>query len=221
MTTRTDDLIADLIRDLRPVKLLSSLYRVSARVLTLTAATVALAAALGVAGGLLLPKPPTISVAAGIGGHLLLALGALAVALGSCVPGRDALERTGYVAAAVGAGTTIAVAIFVLRSGPPSGLGLAWAADTLVCTMVATLPALVPAVLLVEFARAGAPHRPARPLAFGALATVGFATLPGQLGCPVPGALHGAVAHLLAPATGGAVIFLCSVLLFGRDRAAR
>jgi hypothetical protein len=87
--------------------------------------------------------------------------------------------------------------------------------------MLATLPALVPAMLLVEFARAGAPYRPVRTLAFGAVATVAFTTFPGQFGCPCPGALHGVLAHLLAPATGGALVFLCAAFLFRRPRVAR
>ena len=221
MSPRTEELIARLARDLRPVEPLAPLYKVSTRLLVATAVVVGLAAAVGIAGGLLLPAAPTRSGYASIAGHLLLAFGALAVALASCVPGRERLERAGYLATAAGAGTAIAIAILLFRSAPPGGLGFVWTADTLVCTLLSTLPALVPAVLLVEFVRSGAPHRPSRTLAFGAVATVAFATLPGQVGCPCPGVLHGVIAHLFAPLTGGAVVFLCSSLLFYRGRVSR
>jgi hypothetical protein len=151
-----------------------------------------------------------------IGGHALLALGGLAAALASCVPGRDTLERAGYAAAVAGAGAVVAIAVLGLRAGHGAEVGPLFAADALVCTLMATMPALVPAMLLAQFARAGAPHRPAWTLGLGAVAAVAFTTLPGQLGCAIGDVLHEAVAHTLAPATGGVFVLLCLLLLPGR-----
>ena len=68
--------------------------------------------------------------------------------------------------------------------------------------------------MLVLFAGYGHPARPAVSLALAAVASVGFATLPGHLGCASRMSLHLVVGHLLAPVTGGALVLAVIALLY-------
>jgi hypothetical protein len=206
MTRAAEELIRELTQDLAPVRPIPRLRRVAGVVLGLSAVAVALAAVLGTAAGLLVPRLPDPTTAAVLVAHLTLAAGALFVSLASCVPGRGRLEGAGLALATIGAGGTAGVALLLTRTLALDATARVVAGDALVCTLLATLPALVPAILLVRFAAVGAPARPLRSLGFAAIASLALATVPGHVGCPVPGALHSLLGHLLAPVAGGLLI---------------
>ena len=204
-------MISDLTRDLSPVRRLPRLPVVAAAVVGASLA-LALAGLLawGAAGHAMLKPGLGLFDALVVSGHLALASGALILALASCVPGRESLERIGgWVLGAGGLVTLLGIAVLLRAPAPAPAVG-SFAA----CTLVAVVPALVPAALLASFAGRGAPHRPWRTLAFAALSVVGFGTLAGHLGCPNSAALHLVMGHLIAPFSGGALVFAALRLLY-------
>jgi hypothetical protein len=211
----TEHLIRDLTRDLAPVQRLPGIGWVAASVLAAALLLIGLSAALMLLAGRDLPRSGLQAYdLLAVFAHLVLAAGALTVALASCIPGRDPAVRLGTWVAAAGVALSLLAAWLLLGTRPAGSLSLPFARDSLWCTLVAVLPALVPAAIITVFASWGAPHRPLRSLMFGALAVVAFASLPGELSCENQAWLHKLAGHLLAPLTGGAIVWLGMRLLF-------
>lgn len=203
----TSGLIDTLVRDLARVKPLPALRRVAGGLLAVIAALLALVFAVQLAMDLPLIKSGFGRAdVLGSVGHGILAAGALAVALASCVPGREALVRAGLGIGVVGVALTGAAIAGLPASSTRGAVDPLWWSATTSCLLLASLPALVPALLLARFATRGLPRRPLATLGFGALAALGFATLPGQLGCPSTDLLHRLFGHQLAPLVGAVFV---------------
>ena len=208
MSPSTEEWIGRLSGDLRAVTRLPRLRAAFGWIAGSAAALVALAmgiAALAGPGALKHDLRPVDAV--GAAAHLALAAGALAYALAACVPGRERARRAAARVAAGGAAGTALAAAWLLFGPAPWAAGPGLASGAVVCTLEALWPALPPALLLTAFAARGAPHRPGRVLLAGAVAALGFGTLPGHLGCPDSAAAHTLLGHLLAPLSGGLLIF--------------
>ena len=216
MSGRTDELISELARDLAAVHVLPRLRWVAGGVLGVVAALFALYLPLGISYGLFMPDSARAWDVGAIGGHLLLGAGGLALALGSCVPGRDALETRGLVGVIAGAAVSAAAVAWSMTLVPIESIGPDWLAGTALCTATAVVLAAIPAVVIARFAARGAAHRPGRTLVFGAISMLGFGTLPGHLGCAMPGALHTVFGHMLVPLTGSVVIWALMRASYGR-----
>lgn len=222
MTERTEALVRELVRGLRPVRRLPPVGAIAAGISALAALLVAIDLIAGRAPDASLLKPDfgpidvqTILVHAG------LAASALAFALGEFVPGRERLKRVGRVGLGLASATLLLVAGERLAGWAGIGsLQAGWLAQTIACALGAIAPAAVPVVLLSIFAARAAPHRVARSLAFACAASVALLTLPGILRCDYPDALHHVVGHLLAPALGAGLLLALAlpVFLIARSR---
>ncbi|MEX2205754.1 MAG: hypothetical protein WEF50_05950 [Myxococcota bacterium] len=213
MTERTDALIGSLARGLRPVRRLPPLGRVAFQVVAVGLGLAALHVAFELLAKQTFPKPSFAAVDAWtIAAHALLALGALAFALGACVPGRERLVRSGSIvlAVALAAIAWIGLARLEVWLGADA-LGLGWLGRTLACSLGSIAPAAIPALLLARFAARAAPRRVTRVLLLGSAASLALLTPPGILGCGYPDELHHALGHLLTPALG-AVLLLALAL---------
>jgi hypothetical protein len=214
MSEQIDGLIEDLTSELRPVRRISRLRTISAVVLVCVGLGAALLLAIvGVRPGLLELELDAQFVAVLVG-LCLMALGGLAAALGSSVPGRVRLERFGAAGLVLGlivaAGTGFV--LFARSTGIPP-LDQAWSWLGLGCLLRAGALAVLPAVLLGGFVARAAPHRPLTSLAAAAGAALSFGSVTGHLSCPAADALHVMLFHAFAPLLGGAVLFAALYLL--------
>jgi len=213
MTERTEALIAELARDLQPVRRLPGLGGVAARVAILALGLVAAQLAFAWLSNSPWRKPAFASVDAWtIAAHALLAAGALAFALGACVPGRERLTRSGALLVAVALGAVVWIGFERLAAWPGlNALAPGWLGTTFACSLGAIVPAALPALFFARFASRAAPRRVALALLFGAVAPLGLLTAPGVLGCAYPDELHHVLGHLLTPLLGA--LILCSIAL--------
>ena len=199
----TEAIVAELVGGLQPTRPLP-------RLRTVGLALIALAS--GVGFGLVLAfRPEDAELHARnlvlLGGHLLLAVGALTAALASCVPGREQTTRAGSRLAMVGVGLTLLIAAVIAAANG------ALVAPTLVdfraglrCVMTACTFGLIPALASAVFVGMAYPQRPIRTLFLTSVAVLGFATLPVHVGCPFPGPLHLVCTHATAPLTGALIM---------------
>ncbi|MEE9281182.1 MAG: hypothetical protein V3V67_13505 [Myxococcota bacterium] len=205
--SRHETLIRELARDLRPVVRLPRLRGIAAAV----AGTAGLAAGLYVGVPVLLggavEAPGRLEVTIG-SSHVVLAAGAVLLALASAVPGRRTLERVGLAGACLGAALVL-LSVPAVREAALAGLG-----SGAVCALKATLLALVPAAVLLRFVAAAEPFSPSRTLLFGAVGALSLGALPVHLACPLEGSLHWLVGHSLAPLTGGVLLFVALRLFY-------
>ncbi len=214
MNDRHEALILELASELQPVERLSTLRRVGAAVVG--AALVNACLFLGIPLALGTPvESQTAAELWTLAALLMLASGGLAFALASSIPGRFQVERAGLVVLAVGVAVAAAGAP-ALRGAGLERIEAAWLAGTGVCTVAATLLAIFPAAILLRFAARAEPFRPAWTLAFGGLGALALGALPVRIACSFQGPLHALVAHLLAPLTGGLLLFLGLQLLYQR-----
>ena len=224
MTERTDALIGDLARGLRPVRRLPSLRAVAARVAGVGLALAAAHVVFAVVAKEAFPKPGFgLLDACTIGAHALLAAGALAFALGACVPGRERLARSGVLVLAVGLAAIAGIGLARLASWPGGAtLDPTWLERTLGCSLGCVLPAVVPALLLARFAARAAPRRASPVLLVGGAASLALLSAPGVAGCGYPDELHHTLAHALIPVLGAAVLWLAVLPLYlgSRPRSA-
>jgi len=208
MSDRTEQLVGELVRGLRPVQRLPRLGRVAAGVLSV-ALGLALArlayASLTSAAWL---KPDFASVdAQTIAVHALLAASALAFALGALVPGRESLARTGALGLVlVLAGLAWIAGERLMAWSGPAALEPGWVEATLECALSAIVPAVLPALLVARFAARAATRGKGVAVLLGAAASIAPLTLPGILGCRYPDALHHLVGHALAPVLGALLL---------------
>jgi len=223
MSERTDALIDELARGLRPVRRLPGLGRVALGIAGLAAALAG--AQLVVASFTRSPWPkPSFAAAdaATIAAHALLATGALAVALGACVPGRERLARAGGLAVALAFGAVVWIGCVRFAAWPGvAALAPGWSRATLACALGSIVPAVLPVFLFARFGARAAPHRVSLALFFGAVAPLGLLTLPGILGCAYPDELHHVVGHLLTPALGALGLLLVALPVFASARASQ
>ena len=216
MTERTEALILALARDLQPVRRLPGLGRVAASVVVLAMALVGAQLLFAWTTNSAWLKPGFASVDAWtIAAHALLAAGALAFALGACVPGRERLMRTGALMLASALGAVVWIGFERLAAWPGLAvLAPGWVGTTFSCSLDAIVPAALPALLLARFAARAAPRRVALVLLVGAAAPLGLLTQPGVLGCAYPDELHHVLGHLLTPAFGALILGVIAVPVF-------
>jgi hypothetical protein len=143
----------------------------------------------------------------GLTAQLSLAGGSLAMALAACFPGRDRLGTAGAWAAAAGAGLLIAGIASMLGGERLEPLSRAVLQDTALCALNSFVPALVLAVPLLRFVALATPRHRDLALFTGIFAAASFACAPANLGCVQSGALHGLLAHLLAPLLSAGLVF--------------
>jgi hypothetical protein len=132
--------------------------------------------------------------------------------MGLSVPGREAAARAGLAAASLGVLVALAgvPALRVALAGPAPGPGLV--AD-LTCLASAVVLALLPAVAVLGFVSAAAPHRPAVVAVPAAAGAVGLGALAVAVACPLGGLRHLMLGHALAPLLGGLLLALPLALL--------
>ena len=153
-------------------------------------------------------------------GMSVFALGGVCAALGSSVPGRDAVLRTGVFAMLSGALITAAAsAVFMLRLSDGEVGGTFWSLASLVCLGSASLVGLPAAALLTYFCARGFPHRPFWSLGAGAFGLVAFGALPVSISCGDHSIYHVVFAHLFAPLSAGVVSWLGLWALYRALRA--
>ncbi len=220
MSDRTEQLISELARDLQSVRALPRLRVVAALVLATWVVVLALYFPWGIWRGVLMLSSAQVWDLVALGGHLLIGAGGLALALGSCIPGRESLELRGLLSAGVGVLITVAATVSVLAWMPLESVTANWYAGTALCTCAALALAVIPAVVIARFAARGAPRRPSWTLLCGAISMLALGTLPGHIGCAMPGALHTIWGHILVPATGALAIYLVMRAGYFRPRPA-
>jgi len=213
MTERTNELIDELARGLRPVRRIPALGRVAA--LAAGVAAVLLIAqisyVLATRSSLLKPDFGSVDVQTAAA-HLLLAAAALAFALGASVPGRERLARSGAIALGVALVAVLWIGCERLLHWPGVGALLpGWRGAMFTCGLNSVVPALLPALVLTRFCARAAPRHTALTLLVAAAAAIAMLTLPGVVGCPYPDELHHVVAHLLAPALGAWVLVVVAL----------
>ena len=216
MTERTDALIGSLARGLRPVRRLPALRSVASRVVAVGLGLAALHVAFALFAREEFPKPSFAPLDAGtLAAHALLAIGALAFALGACVPGRERLTRGGLLVLAVSCAAIAWIGYARLASWPGvAELGPGWLGRTLACSLGSIAPAALPALLLARFAAQAAPRRSTLVLLLGSAASLALLTPPGILACGYPDELHHALAHLLTPALGALLLFVLALPVY-------
>lgn len=223
MTERTDALIGELARGLRPVRRLPALGRVAARVVAAGLGLAALHVGLALAAKTSFPKPGFAALDVWtLAAHALLAAGALAFALGACVPGRERLARRGAWSIALAFVAIAWIGVARLEAWPGvAALAPGWLGATLACSLGSILPAALPALLLVRFAARAAPRCEALVLLLGSAASLALLTSPGILGCGYRDELHQALGHLLTPALGALLLFAVALPVYLSSRPVR
>jgi hypothetical protein len=216
MTERTDALIAELARGLPRVRRLPSLARVAAIVVGAGLGLTALNAVIGAFAKEHFPKPDFGPVDEWtLAAHALLAGGALAFALGACVPGRERLARGGAWAIALAALALAGIAAVRIAAWPgPASVETTWLARTIGCSLSCVVPGIVPAVLLVRFAARAVPRRAGLVLAIASVASLALLSAPGVVACAYPDELHHVLSHALVPLLGGIVVWLALLPLY-------
>jgi len=221
MTDHTEALIGQLVRGLRPVRRLPALGRVAAYVVAVSLGLAAVHVVFACFTKTSFPKSSFAAVDAWtLVAHALLAVGALAFALGACVPGRERLARSGALAIAV-AFAGVAWIGCVRFAAWPGAVAPGWFLATLACSLGTIVPAVLPAAVLAHFAAHAAPRRAPLVLLVGAAASLALLTAPGIVGCDYPDELHHTVAHLLTPALGVLILLLVSLPVYLRSRLPR
>jgi hypothetical protein len=213
MSERSHGLIAELASDLEPVRRISRLRTIALGVLLWAGLGGAVLLAISGARPGLLELDLDLRFLAVFAGLCLMAFGGLAAALGSSVPGRERLGRSGGAALALGlilaAGTGFL--LYAGSSGMPLEAGWGWLGMR--CLLKAGALAVLPAALLGRFVARAAPFRPLACLAAAAGGALAFGTVTVHLSCPAADALHVLLFHALAPLLGGAVLFGALYLL--------
>lgn len=202
MSPSTDELIERLSADLRPVEILPPLSRAAALGLTLAVGAAAASCLVAVAVGVFGSAPSRPGAWLAVAGHGAVAAGALAAALGACVPGRIRLERAGLSIAGAGLAATVAIAVYLVALPTPAAAGLA---SGLTCLGLTLVPALLPAYFVTRFIGHGVPRRPVATAVLGVVDIAALVALPGHVACGISDPLHSVFAHLLAPLLAGLV----------------
>jgi hypothetical protein len=217
LTDRTDQLIADLVHELLPVRRLPPLWKVAATALALAAGIVVFARSMAaLAGQMPLKGSPHVFDFLGLAGQWSVAGGAFAIALAACVPGRDSLRAAGLWVCAAGALLWLMGTVTMLGAERAELLSGAVLRDTALCTLNSLVPALVLALPLRRFVDLATPRHRNRVLFAGVFAAASFSCAPVNLACAQSGVVHGLMAHLLAPLLSAGVAFALIRLLDSR-----
>lgn len=212
MSPTTNQLIQRLSADLAPVEILPSLPRIAAVGVALALAVAIAASLLAIALGAYGSVPSRPGAWLAFSAHAVLAAGALAAALGGCVPGRASLERAGVWIAAAGLAGTAAMVGGISAASPVHAV--ADLSHGFTCLGLTLLPALVPAYFITRFISRGVPRRPRWSAVLGITAVTALVALPGHVACGISDPVHAMFSHLLAPLIGGllALLWVPSVL---------
>jgi hypothetical protein len=205
---RTEQLIADLVHELMPVRRLPPLWKVTAVAMGLAIGFAVFARAMAsLAGQAPLKDSPQVFDFLGLAAQLSVAGGAFAIALAACVPGRDSLRAAGAWACTAGAVLWTAGIATMLGGEHAEALSSGVLRDTALCSLNSVVPALVLALPLKRFVDLATPRHRDRALFAGVFAAASFACAPVNLSCVQSGVIHGLGAHLLAPLLSAGVAF--------------
>ncbi|MCP4005617.1 MAG: hypothetical protein GY725_15615 [bacterium] len=217
----SEDLISELAKGLEPVVPLPSLATMTRRILGLVCVMLGAAFLFEAIAGIQGIHPELSATRFwSIAAHLILGAGGLALALATCIPGRNSVERFGWFGVVLGAGLTIAAVAGAHPFATRTPLDANWLSAASTCLLTALVPALVPAALLALYAARGVPRRPLLTLAYGSVAALSFMTIPGHLGCPRADLLHLLISHGFAPLSAGLPVFATGVAIFTGFRGA-
>lgn len=145
-------------------------------------------------------------------GLLVLASGALLVAVAASVPGREQVARVGRWMAWGGGlvGCVIAPAWILLQA---AGISFWPQQDDFYCVRGALRVAILPGLAAVGFVFWAAPHRPALVALLGVVGAAALGAVVVHAACPVVGARHWILGHALAPLQIALVLSLPLVAL--------
>lgn len=206
----TDELIADLSRDLRPVRPIAR------------PAVAALCVAVGFAVSVTLPgvalRADLAAKLAEAGAFLLVALGLAGVAVGGIAsalaarePGREGVERAGRAVLAI-AGAAGPLALLLGHLAGHGGAEPPLRGDAACLARGFALGAL-PAALACWLVARGAATRPLAAAAFSGAGAIAAGALAVHLGCGADGTRHVLLAHALAPAAAALLALPLAPLL--------
>lgn len=217
---RSEGLIRELARDLRPVRPLPPVRRVVAGLLGVWLAVAAVGIALlgwKADLGALLAQRAVLSVSLGL---VVAGLGGLVAAAALGVPGRERLARGALLCGGAGLAVAAGVGTLLFLRSPAVEPGAPLESD-LHCLLVACAVGLLPALGVVAFAGRAAPHRPLVLAVAAAAGAVALGTVAAQASCPYADLRHLLMGHALAPALGALLLVLpLLVALHRTERAA-
>ncbi|MBW2542694.1 MAG: DUF1109 family protein [Deltaproteobacteria bacterium] len=218
MTGRsTEDLVQQLVRNLRPVKPIARL-RVAA------AGTLALWIAAVVATGWLTgtwPRfgeavfwldPLALAILLGLG---VVAAGAVVAALASAVPGRERLVRAGGIGAGIAAVWLIGCGICAVGGGAAESAGGLFA-GCVSCLLHAVVLAIPAALAASFYLSRGAPRHRLFASGVAAAGAAGLGALAVHATCSAVGGFHLLLGHCLTPMIAGLVFALPLAVLVQR-----
>lgn len=140
-------------------------------------------------------------------GLLLFALGGLLAALGTSVPGREAIARAGLGALVLAATAwLLAAGAMAVGEAPIGPLDGTWMGTSLACLGLATGVGFIPAIVLLSFIVGAFPYRPGLAVGIGGAAMVAFGSGAVHLTCASDEIMHVALGHVVVPLAAGAVI---------------
>jgi len=212
---RTEDRIADLVRDLEPVRPIPPLGAVAAGAVTLGLLAYAAEWILGGPGlrsdGAWSQAPYLMQLA----GLVLGGPGATLAALASAVPGREPSVRVGLRVAALGLAMAILGGVGgALLGGLPAG-----GQDPgpiVSCVVRSAKLGIAASLLSLGFGLHAAARRPSRTLGLALAGGVALGATAVHLTCPSGSAVHQLLGHALAPVLVAGLVVLPLAPLLGR-----
>ena len=207
MSQETNELVGELARHLEPVRPIPPLGVVGAAVGALALAVSILALGFwGVDEAAVTPagRLGYVGLSAAL---LLFAAGGVTAALGSSVPGRDAVWRAGVGLVLLSTLALGATWLGLLAGGSEVGIAdRLWMRLAAACVGFASLLGLVPALVLAAFVAGAFPRRPGLSIALGTAGLVALGSASVRLSCAADDLLHVGVAHVVAPLAAGALL---------------
>ena len=211
----SENLVAELVERLEPVRPILRLRTVAGAALGLGAVMSSIVFAIrGLRPDLMMGtlEPAVLLVGLGLTG---VACGGIVASIAAAIPGREGIARTGLGALVAGLALSAGAAGWGLFS---SGAA-AWGGLAMNCLLTASVVGLLPTVGLLTFLVHALPRRPAAALATAAGGAVGIGGLAAHATCAATGALHVLVEHALAPVLGGVLLALLLYPVLRRLRA--
>lgn len=209
MSDLTSQLVAELVADLRPVRRIPRLRAMALGVLGPGLLILVALAALRGLRHAVVPLAGDAAWLAAIAGLLILAIGALAAAVASTTPGRERVIWGGLAAATFGVFVSLAAAGALFWAGSAAHeTGPVAARGALSCLILAAVGALAPALILARFLSRGLLRRPWITLALGACALTALGACAAGLSCHATQPAHLMLAHVLAPAIVGPLVWI-------------
>jgi len=213
------DLIAELERDLEPVRPVAPLRRVIGLLGVLWAGIVGVAALVqGVRPDLEVLLATPFGQGGIFAGLILAGVAGVVAALALAIPGRERAARAALALGLAGIAWAAAVGVRLFVTSPL--LASTGAAD-LHCLGVAFGMALLPALGIVAFGARAAPFRPLVLVLAAAASTAALGAAAAQTSCPLGDAGHLLRGHVFGPALAALLLTLPLLVALRRLRASR